>query len=80
MLIEKDSLTFKFNQLNKDFIDNLIKMKLSIKTRQYAEQFSEKLKQRNHDLETKVNELNLSNSERGLQIEQLRKKLKEQDY
>jgi len=78
--IEKDTLSFKFNTLNKDFMDNLIKMKLAIKTRQYAEQFNEKMKQRNNELEGKVNELNLSNSERGHEIENLRRKLKEQDY
>lgn len=77
--IEKDTLTFKCNTLNKDFMDNLIKMKLAIKTRQYAEQFNEKIKQRNHELEGKVNELNHSNSERGHEIENLRRKLKEQD-
>lgn len=38
------------------------------------------MKQRNNELEGKVNELNLSNSERGQEIEVLRRKLKEQDY
>jgi len=32
--IEKDTISFKFNTLNKDFMDNLIKMKLAVKTRQ----------------------------------------------
>jgi hypothetical protein len=61
--MEYDSLKFKFNQLNKDFIDNLVKMKIAVKTRQNAEKFNEQMRKRVIELEHDLNELNLNYSE-----------------
>lgn len=78
--MEYDSFKFKFNQLNKDFIDNLVKMKIAVKTRQNAEKFNEQMRKRVIELEQDLNELNLNYSESKYDNEILRKKLKEQDY
>lgn len=77
--IEHDTFKSKFDQLNKDYIENLVKMKIAVKTRQNAEQFNNQMRIRNIDLEQQINELNLNLSESKYDNEVLRKKLKEQD-
>jgi len=80
LIIESDSLKLKSNQLNKDFIDNLVKMKLAVKSRQNAEKLNNQMRQRILSLEQDQTELNLNLSECNHDNSTLRKKLKEQDY
>jgi len=77
--IEHETTIFKFNQLNKDFLDNLIKMKIAVKTRQQAEKFNNQMRQRLNELESTINEANLLNSESRVENEVQRRKIKEQD-